>query len=370
MSEDKPQNKKTEKTKRHPWKFLAVLFVVFIVAIVCCFIWQKHLWNVGSIDEQLAAIDAELAIFDFENAAVYYMRFLSDPNNASILDDMSGYAPSAYCEPWADSEHPELAAKLKKHSTFIQTLLDISEIKQARFPVYPDPSSMANMRRVTFILSWAAANDLAEGRIYAAYSKYQCQFKLAYQLQQQPGTCYRLVAIAIEAVALGNIKRAVMRDEITQEQLRLLETMLETPSNQDKVNDEITDRIDRLIVEKEMSKLPLVARLKYLLHGSANRNSLRRGEQKQLQMINTRKQAIRILIALRHYKQETGVWPETLEQIEPKLPEQILVDPQNNSSFVYKLDNDSFIFYSKGPNGIDEGGSSSGSADDGPIWSR
>ena len=64
------------------------------------------------------------------------------------------------------------------------------------------------------------------------------------------------------------------------------------------------------------------------------------------------------------------MWPESLEQLEPKPPEQMLIDPQNNSSFVYKRDNDSFVFYSKGLNGIDEGGSSSGSADDWPIWPR
>ena len=77
-----------------------------------------------------------------------------------------------------------------------------------------------------------------------------------------------------------------------------------------------------------------------------------------------------ILIALRRHKEKTGVWPESLEQIEPKLPEQMLIDPQNNGSFVYKRHVDNFIFYSKGPNGIDEGGSSSGMVDDWLIWPR
>ncbi len=372
MSEKKPQNKKTDRTKCHLWHLWVALFVVFVVAIVCCFIWQKHLWDLGSIDERLAAIDAELAIPDFENAAVYYMRFLSNQNNASALDDLAGYTPSAYAESWIDIEHPELATKLERYHSFIQTLLDISEIKQAHFPVYPDPSSssftLADMRKVTFILSWAAANDLAEGRIDAAYSKYRCQLKLAYHLQQQPATYYRLVGIAIEAVASGNIKRAVMWDEITPEQLRSLEMILETPSNQYKVDDKIADRVDRLIEEKEMSELPLVARLRYLLLGRINRNSRRQREQRQYQRIQASRQAIRILIALRRHKQKTDSWPETLEQIEPKLPGQMLINPQNNSSFVYKRDGENFIFYSKGPNSIDEGGVASKPADDWTIW--
>ena len=75
-----------------------------------------------------------------------------------------------------------------------------------------------------------------------------------------------------------------------------------------------------------------------------------------------------ILITLRRHKEETGSWPETLEQIEPKLPEQMLTDPQNNGSFVYKRNGNDFVFYSKGPNGIDENGSYKRPADDWPIW--
>jgi len=42
--------------------------------------------------------------------------------------------------------------------------------------------------------------------------------------------------------------------------------------------------------------------------------------------------------------------------------------PSDNGPFVYKRDGDEFIFYSKGPNNIDEGGSHSGTADDWSIW--
>jgi hypothetical protein len=373
MSEDKPHNKQTDKTKhnlRHLW---AGLFTVLIVAIVCCFIWQKHLWNSTSIDKQLAAIEAAIAIPDAENAAVYYMRFLTDPNNGSILDNLAGYSPSAYCEPWAGSEHPELAAELKTHSKFIQTLLNISEMRQARFPIYLDPGSnswqmLADARKVTFILSWAAANDLAEGQTEAAFSKYRCQLKLACHLQQQPATYYRLVGIAIEAAAFGNIKRSVIQDDITPEQLTSLETILEIPRNQDEVDGKLAARVNRLICDKELSQMSIPELLRQLWFG---RKELKEQEQRQ-HLIHLRleaaRRATRILIALRRHKEKTGTWPETLEQIEPKLPEQMLIDPQNNGPFIYKRAGGNFFFYSKGPNNIDEGGSHSGSADDWPIW--
>ena len=372
MSDDKKLKRKIDKAKRRIGRFWSAFVILAAVAIICCLTWQSRLWNFQSIDEQLAAIEAARAIPDAENAAVYYTRFLTDPNNTSALDDLSSYTPSAYVEPWDSSEHPELAAKLKKNRAIIQTLLGISQMQEARFPVYPDPNSgsfmLADMRKITFILSWAAANDLAEGRIDAAYSKYRCQLKLAHHLEQQPAAYYRYVGIAIEAVASGNIRRAVMRDDITPEQLRSLETILEIPRNQDEKDAEIADRVNQLIEEKERSELSFAARLKQWLLGYT---SQRQREQRQrlicLRLDATRR-ATPILIALRRHKEQIGAWPEMLEQIEPKLPEQMIIDPQNNGPFVYKRDGDDFVFYSKGPNNIDEGGSHSGTADDWPIW--
>ena len=49
----------------------------------------------------------------------------------------------------------------------------------------------------------------------------------------------------------------------------------------------------------------------------------------------------------------------------------MLVDPQNNCPFVYKLTNDGFILYGRGPNKIDEGGRFlSEGGDDWLIWPR
>ena len=373
MSENKPQNKKTDKAKHNLRHFRPALFIVLIVAIVCCLMVWNHLWNFRSIDKQLAAIEADLAIPDAENAAVHYTQFFIDPNNTYTLDNLASYTPSAYVEPWADSEHPELATELKTSRALMQTLLDISDMQDARFPVYPSPGSdsfgvLKNVRKVTFILSWAAANDLAEGRTDEAYGKYRCQLKLARHLQQQPGTYYRNVGIAIEAIAFLNIRRAVIRDDVTPEQLRSLENILETPPSLDDEDAEIAARVDRLIEKKEWSELSFPTRFQQWLSGYTGQKDREQRQRLILLRLAASRQAAPILIALRRHKDKTGTWPETLEQIEPKPPEQMLIDPQNNGPFIYKRDGDDFIFYSKGPNSIDEGGSSSGSADDWPIW--
>ena len=64
----------------------------------------------------------------------------------------------------------------------------------------------------------------------------------------------------------------------------------------------------------------------------------------------------RILIALRRYKNKNARWPQTLDGIKDLVPEDILVDPINGGSFVYKLTEENFTLYSKGKNNIDEDG--------------
>jgi len=63
-----------------------------------------------------------------------------------------------------------------------------------------------------------------------------------------------------------------------------------------------------------------------------------------------------LIVALRRYKNKTGRWPQTLEAIKGLVPGEILVDPINGGSFVYKLTEENFTLYSKGNNNIDEGG--------------
>lgn len=80
----------------------------------------------------------------------------------------------------------------------------------------------------------------------------------------------------------------------------------------------------------------------------------------------------RIIILLKRYKNKNGSWPKNLQDI-PSAPAEILVDPINNGSFVYKLTDDGFMLYSKGKNNVDEDGKYSSTwpeskPDDWLIW--
>jgi hypothetical protein len=70
----------------------------------------------------------------------------------------------------------------------------------------------------------------------------------------------------------------------------------------------------------------------------------------------SQQKGVLLTIALRRYKNKTGHWPDSLNEIKSLAAEEIFVDPVNSSSFVYKLTNGNFELYSKGKNNIDEDG--------------
>jgi hypothetical protein len=77
---------------------------------------------------------------------------------------------------------------------------------------------------------------------------------------------------------------------------------------------------------------------------------------------------VHILVALRRYKNKHGAWPQSLDDIQSQVPEEMLIDTFNSDNFVYKLTDNAFKLYSKGKNNVDEDGRYRDPQDDWPIW--
>jgi hypothetical protein len=71
---------------------------------------------------------------------------------------------------------------------------------------------------------------------------------------------------------------------------------------------------------------------------------------------SARQKGALLTMVLRRYKNANGHWPQHLEDINNLAPAEIFVDPLNNDTFIYKLTDENFTLYSKGKNGIDDGG--------------
>jgi hypothetical protein len=88
----------------------------------------------------------------------------------------------------------------------------------------------------------------------------------------------------------------------------------------------------------------------------------------------TQQRGGRLIVALRRYKNKNGNWPVSLDDVRSFASEEIFIDPVNGGSYIYKLTGGNFTLYSKGKNGIDDGGRrdfwfEENGADDLMIWS-
>jgi hypothetical protein len=365
MAEQRRDNEKQGKTERSK-KSLRIIFIVIFTLFLSACLWK--IFYHQSVYKKLAAIEAARAIPDSENAALIYNRLLKDPNASSILsygpellDDQSTFN-QILNEPWHSSEHPELAAWIKKHQYVTDMLLEAGRLEKCRFPIIIDImdtseiSRPAPIRQWAFFLSFAANNDLAENRIDSAIAKWRTIIQMEHHLSQQPMIIDQLVAYAVGELASENITRFVIDGNATEQSLRKIEALplpiQDRWSDLDKQINKVENLREENITEKygpfdEQEFQPLNKILE-----SIPEPDISIGYKKHIATAR----GIRILIALRRYKNKSGHWPQSLDDIKSQLTDEVFTDPIKNSTFVYKLTDDGFKFYSKGKNNIDEDG--------------
>jgi hypothetical protein len=351
-------------------------------------------WDRRSADERLAEIEAARAIPDAENAALIYDRLLQDPNATAVLENPSDslveeiYTRRTLYEPWLSRDHPELAAWLTQHQFIIDGLMEACRLEKCRFPVVIDIANtspitrVAPMRRWGFLLSLAANNDLAEGRIDAALTKWRCVLQMANHLRQQPALLDHILANSVERSAMGPMSRFAVTGTPTESCLQKIEAMPLPLQDHWAEYERQARLIDNLVLQRVQEQ---VDRSEYIRHPIQSFRGFRVArairsltaypsqfdDAGRLYRQNTATaRGIRILVALRRVRNTTGRWPAGLDEIGASLPEEILTDPLNQSSFVYKPAADMFRLYSRGPNNMDEGGKwdPDAGSDDWPIW--
>ena len=378
MAENKAKKVKPESGQHIRKRFWFVAIVILIVAICCYFLSMTGLLNFQTVDEQLAAIEAAHAIPDSENAAIIYYQLMQDYDESLLspdfMDEDLDYLTRL--EPWSSKDYPELADWLEDRQEIISTLLEASKMEKCRFPIITDiqqmPGQMEHlsaMRRWVFLLTRAANNDIAEGRIDAGIQKCSCLIQIGNHLCQQPVLIDYLVGIAFEALALRSVKTLILEDDVSEKHLKTIEAAI--PQTKDDWA-EISSKIIEFEMLYERKNVSLFNRVRYFRlwrQFGSTEDIVDRTREIYSRLLADRRGS-RILIALRRYRNKTDQWPETLDGIKNLVPEEILVDTINGGSFVYKLTEENFTFYSKGENKIDEDGerSSDSGADDWLIW--
>ena len=372
---------------RRPRRVVLVVIGVGLLAVIACCLWAAGLFRDHcSADERLAEIEAARAIPDAENAATIYSELMEDPNGVPkregvpTLSDERARERVVY-QPWFAKDDPGLAAWIGRQQLIIDRLMDASQFEKCRFPLSVDAYDVNSVQRSIAIYVWAellsmAANrDIAEGQIDAAIAKWRSLLQLANHLRQQPLLYSHLIANSIPQLAWRSISHVVVEGDLAEPQLQAIEALpLPTADLWAQYVQEIR-AVENVQEQELLTRYGLLKRVKFRLNlwsdHITGKGLLGDWDQASMSYLSDIVQArsIRTFVALRRYRNTTGRWPESLDEIRTSLPAEALIDPFNKSPLVYETQGDCFRLYSTGWNKRDESRQRESEAgDDWALW--
>ena len=371
MAKQSRDNQKGVNTK-HSKKRLQSIAIIIIT--VCLGLLFMFITQYKTVEQRLAAIDAARTIPDAENAAILYNQLRKDFNNFALPSHFVYPYDPARMQPWFSKDYPELAKWFEERQEITARLLQINKYEKCWFPIpkykedfFTTMDRLRTMRVMTFYLIRLANNDIAENRIKQGLEKYTCTIRIGRHNRQQPSDTSFITGISIESLALARMRYCILHSDLTEEHLQIIKKALTQSNEEQTQNWENMIEVENLYAKQT----PLLDRLKTWLQNRRNQ----RPTFDVAHEIRTRLLADRhgnhILILLRNYKDKTGIWPQSLDELQPLADEEIFIDPQNTCSFIYKTTEEDFILYGRGPNKIDEGGRFHlDGGDDWLIWPR
>jgi hypothetical protein len=387
---------------------------MIVVSLLFATILLTFCWLTPAPEKQLAAFDAARAVPDEDNAALIYAELLQGeevpladwvskmaPLLNALMDPMSLQESNAASRelrelelsegisdpnaarvigsrPWKSADCPELKQWLDKHQNRIGKLQEAARKPSCQFPVSPTSGRMSLFdvpvgvfRQNALLLMRAANNDFGEGDIDGGLAKCQSLLSIGRHFREQPSTHCLSSGIACEAMALHRLAEFVVEGHPTDRHLRDLAVQCQN------LNDEwellrrdisrIRDIFSGLLDDRRPIRFRVSMWYYRVRHNDKGWLEDRIGQLYHRMLSEQR--GLRILIELRRFKDQTGQWPESLDQIASSLPPKALIDPSSDGPYVYRLSEHGFSLYSVGPNHIDEKGQNrSNGPDDWPIW--
>ena len=346
-----------------------LIVLAALIVILICLVPAVVLHHGPSIDEQLAAIEAARAIPDGENAAILYNQLM---RHCPVIADVSEAADKiTRYEPWRKPDYPEVAQWIEQHADVIEALLHISQLPECRFALDVDArysgDSRSLVRQWTWLLQRAAANDIAEGRIGPAIEKCRCLLQFAEHYRQQPTLIDQLLSCNIESAGLRTFANIVMAEGLDPNTLDDVAALPIQTRLTWTIGLKDIIAVEDLFSQQRRRNMPLVSRLRAWLTEKSTEAYAAQLPRVYERLLSARRGML-ILSALKRHRIATGRWPADLGAIQRSVTAEVLTDPRNGDGYAYRLTSDGVVLYSKGPNGVDEGGRWKRPADDDLIW--
>ncbi|UCD52719.1 MAG: hypothetical protein JSW27_08785, partial [Phycisphaerales bacterium] len=217
---------------------LAIATLAILVALA---FWPARpgSWQPYSFDAELAALEAERAVPNEENAALRYDAALADVNvkdRPELGEDEGDILRRLSRAPWRDEDQPEVAAWLDAHTTPIDELMQIGQMEQCRWPMYANSVGewtvpYNQLEYATRLLALTGNRYLGDGRLNDASETSFCLLRHADHLYQQTYHLDYRIGFKPERSALQMIRYLLVQGELPPEQLERITQRLPSAEN-------------------------------------------------------------------------------------------------------------------------------------------
>ncbi len=339
------QRNRASPAGRHPrgrWRWIVVACLVGVAGLA--FALAYWLRQRANAEDQLRAIDVAHAVPDEENAAPYYTDIALGNTGPSLDPQLLPWTAqrTTLAKAWRSADFPEVAKWIEDRRATMDALLQASREPRCWFPVSQALKQRGSRFSAAYsgahLLMQAANNDLGEGRVEAALEKLLGVLRMGGHFRAQFDPSDYAVGLAITAEGVKRVGELLRAGAIPPDWLARFEAALppvEDTWREDSRRDEEINRLYRRQTREGVG-MRLVGTL-------VDRFGARLAAMQQTYLGQlTEFRIARILLELRRYKDETGSWPASLDDIRGRVPLQALLDPVTRKPFDYCLTGNTF----------------------------
>jgi hypothetical protein len=308
-------------------------------------------WPGAPLGQRIAAVNAGHSLSPEENAATTY-------DQLAASNVLTGKPPDQRLAPEA-----------------VAALLAAAKIESCWFPLSPGEQCyrdhvwrMRLMRDWARALAGAAREDVAEGHVDAAAAKLHCILRMGDHLRQQPLIIDFGVGCGIELGVWTCLSDLVMQPDAADAVLEMAEAMPVGLADDSNHAFKLILDVQPLIAKSVVAEWGFRRRVENWWRGRGEKTDEEYLRVSYLRLLSLRR-GVRVLVGLRRHHDANGRWPDHLDEIRSLVPKEALIDPYTGQLFAYKITENEFRLYARGPNGIDENGArATNGPDDLRIW--
>jgi hypothetical protein len=260
--------------------------------------------------------------------------------------------PTAY----SDMDQPTLAGLISSNAEPLR-LIDLGLTRRCSFPTELGVTNfslvlgdLGNLKRLAQLLRAQGRLAEMEDKPEEAARAYVTGLRFGNEICRGGFLINRLVAIACEAIA--GTQLAKLAGRLNCDQARPLLAQMET-MDRDRVTFQEVRGIEKRIFFHEMLKQHNPAQM--IISWLQVRATVQRTEARHNAAV-AHERLLLIELALRCYQSEHGNPPTTLDQLVPTYLSRVPLDPFSGQPFRYQPQGSTWIAYSVGADGVDDGG--------------